>query len=287
MGESELELSARSTSGSTASSWNADPSNFLFQVLHTSRPGALDTSLVSTDNINNPRTMNAVYDLCRGSNWLSGWDEETLGQDKLDNKQFNDFVSSGPLTQFFQPPNTVWTPHVLKDGSDSVGALGRAQPRLSQHRPVQRGMAAALQPGGRRQDDDTDPDHDGAGEFVVLAGDRGADPGHGAVLPEGAYPHQLKNAPGGSAYLTDPPATVQRGKVVFADNCAACHSSKAPDPPAAANLGACIGPDYLEVLEPLLGLDQDRRLQATRCARSCRRTISSTTTTCRPMPACR
>ena len=32
--------------------------------------------------------------------------------------------ASGPLTQFFQPPNTVWTPRVLKDGSDSVGALG-------------------------------------------------------------------------------------------------------------------------------------------------------------------
>ena len=29
-------------------------------------PGTLDTSLVSTDNINNPRTMNAVYLLGRG-----------------------------------------------------------------------------------------------------------------------------------------------------------------------------------------------------------------------------
>ena len=43
--------------------WNADQSNFLFQVLHTARPGSLDTSLVSTDNINNPRTMNAVYNV--------------------------------------------------------------------------------------------------------------------------------------------------------------------------------------------------------------------------------
>ena len=34
--------------------WNADHTNFLFQLLHTSRPGTLDTSLVSTDNINNP-----------------------------------------------------------------------------------------------------------------------------------------------------------------------------------------------------------------------------------------
>ena len=39
--------------------------SFFYQLLHTSRPGTLDTSLVSTDNINNPRTMNAVYHLGR------------------------------------------------------------------------------------------------------------------------------------------------------------------------------------------------------------------------------
>ena len=41
------------------------PANFVFQLFHTSRPGSLDTSLVSTDNINNPRTMNAVYNAGR------------------------------------------------------------------------------------------------------------------------------------------------------------------------------------------------------------------------------
>ena len=46
--------------------WEADRKNFVFQWLHASRPGTLDTSLVSTDNINNPRTMNAVYGFCRG-----------------------------------------------------------------------------------------------------------------------------------------------------------------------------------------------------------------------------
>ena len=104
--------------------WNADASNFLFQVLHTARPGSLDTSLVSSDNINNPRTMNAVYNLLPRLDNAKRLGRETLGQDNLANKQFNDFVQSGPLTQFFQPPNAVWTPHVLKDGSDSVGALG-------------------------------------------------------------------------------------------------------------------------------------------------------------------
>src|SRR6185312_9442823 len=37
---------------------DASTDNYMFQVLHTYRPGALDTSLISTDNINNPRTMN-------------------------------------------------------------------------------------------------------------------------------------------------------------------------------------------------------------------------------------
>ncbi len=33
-------------------------------------------------------------------------------------------MKDGPLTAFYQPPATVWSPRVLKDGSDSVGALG-------------------------------------------------------------------------------------------------------------------------------------------------------------------
>ena len=40
--------------------WQADEPTSCSSCFHTSRPGTLDTSLVSTDNINNPRTMNAV-----------------------------------------------------------------------------------------------------------------------------------------------------------------------------------------------------------------------------------
>ena len=47
--------------------WESDPSSFPVQLFHTSRPGTLDTSLVSSDNINNPRTMNAVYGLLAAS----------------------------------------------------------------------------------------------------------------------------------------------------------------------------------------------------------------------------
>ena len=104
--------------------WEADETSFPYQLFRTSRPGSLDTSLISTDNINNPRTMNAVYHLGPRLDQAKRWGQETLAGGNLDNKQFNNYVASGPLTTFYQPPDTVWTPRVLKDGSDSVGALG-------------------------------------------------------------------------------------------------------------------------------------------------------------------
>ena len=107
--------------------WKGDTNqqSFTFQALHTSLPGTLDTSLVSTDNINNPRTMNAVYYLGPRMGLAKRFGRETLSGGGLDNKQLNEFVPpTDPLAQFFVPPATTWTPRVLKDGSDSVGALG-------------------------------------------------------------------------------------------------------------------------------------------------------------------
>src|SRR5690606_20337845 len=71
--------------------YEADTTSFAYQHLHTNRPGALDTSLISTDYINNPRTMNAVYNLpARMLNALR-WGEEELTGGERDNKQFNHF----------------------------------------------------------------------------------------------------------------------------------------------------------------------------------------------------
>src|SRR6185312_7731007 len=37
----------------------------------------------------------------------------------------NDFIpASSPLTKYFTPPATAYSPRVLKDGADSVGVLG-------------------------------------------------------------------------------------------------------------------------------------------------------------------
>src|SRR5262249_15808757 len=59
-----------------------------------------------------------------------------------------------------------------------------------------------------------------------------------------AQPDRLKDAPGGKAFL-DPfdSDKVKRGQVVFAENCAACHSSKIPKIPANSGIddGICAG----------------------------------------------
>ena len=105
--------------------WNVDESSFPYQLFHTSRPGALDTSFVSTDYMNNPRTMNAVYGLGARMALARRLGKEYLAHGQLDNEQLNQHVPPGsPLAQFYQAPNAVWTPRVLKDGADSVGALG-------------------------------------------------------------------------------------------------------------------------------------------------------------------
>jgi hypothetical protein len=226
--------------------WNADPSTFFFQTLHTARPGSLDTSLVSSDNINNPRTMNAIYYLWPRLEAALRWGQETLGPDNLANKQFNDFVSQGPLTQFFRPPDTVWTTHVLKDGADSVGPLGAlnrvylniglfSEEWLRHFNPILGGKPVTpIEITTARANSS------------YWQATEAQTPNMALFLIKASAPHKLANAPGGGAYLNNSPDAVQRGKLVFADNCAACHSSKAPQPPVATNPADCIGPGYLD-----------------------------------------
>ena len=153
-----------------------DAKNFLYQLVHSYAPGTVDTSLVSTDYINNPRTMNAVYLLGPRLAEAKLWGKETLKGPQLGNKQ---------LPGFFDPPDTSWSARVLKDGSDSVGDLWRAQSRLSQHRTLQRRMDAALQSVLRRQADHADRNRDRGKEFGLLARDRSRHAVHGQIPGRG------------------------------------------------------------------------------------------------------
>ena len=222
--------------------------NYMFQLAHTYRPGSMDTSLISTDSINNPRTMNALYDVMARMGTAKRWHEK-LADGELDNKQFNDFFTSGPLTEFYDKADaTVMTPHVLKDGADSVGLLGAlnrvylniglfSEEWLLHFNPIVGGktitpirIADAQMNSGYWQ--------------ATEAGT----PNTALFFLKAAQPDRLQDAPGGSAYLATDTTTLERGKQVFADTCARCHSSKAPRPPPDLGLNPqkCAGAGYLD-----------------------------------------
>lgn len=226
--------------------WSADASSFTFQLFHSMRPGTLDTSLVSTDNINNPRTMNAVYGLGPRLQQAKRFGKETLAGGSLNNKQFNDFVPpSSPLASFFTPPATVFSPRVLKDGADSVGALGAlnrvylniglfSEEWLLHFNPLIGGKpTTAIEIATARK-------NSGFWEATEKQ-----TPDMALFFLKSTDPHKLKDAPGGAAYLTKDAAALDRGKVVFAERCARCHSSKLPQPAEGLDPGGCSGKDYL------------------------------------------
>jgi hypothetical protein len=174
------------------------------------------------------------------------WGKETLAGGGLNNRQFNEFVPPGdPLSQFFQAPSTTWTPRVLKDGSDSVGALGAlnrvylniglfSEEWLTHFTPLIGGTPISpIEIAVARKNSA----YWGATELQT--------PYMARFFLKSTAPHHLKDAPGGSAYLNEDAATVGQGKVVFAERCARCHSSKTPPLPAGLNLENCNGKDYL------------------------------------------
>jgi hypothetical protein len=228
--------------------WQAtsNPRSFFFQLFHASRPGSLDTSLVSTDNINNPRTMNAVYMLPARMGLARKWGKETIAGGGLDNRQFNEFVPAGdPLAQFFVAPNTVYTPRVLKDGADSVGALGALNRVYLNIGLFSEEWLLHFRPfvGGQR----VTPIKiaDARRNSVYWQATEMQTPYMARFLLRASGGHYLKDAPGGSTYQTEDAATLQQGKTVFAERCARCHSSKIPDLPTGLDLVNCNGKDYL------------------------------------------
>ncbi len=226
--------------------WQSDMGSFPVQLFHSSRPGTLDTSLISTDNINNPRSMNAVYDLPARMAAASRWGQETLKGGELDNKQLNDYISSGPLTQFYHPPNLVQAPRVLKDGADSVGVLGAlnrvylniglySEEWLKHFRPLVGGQEVS--PILIKTAND---------KSVYWNATQAQTPDMALFFLKSTAGHHLADAPGGAAYLSHDEAQLERGKTVFGERCARCHSSKIPQPAAGLDPNGCSGAGYMD-----------------------------------------
>jgi len=227
--------------------WQADPANYVFQLFHSQRPGTLDTSLVSTDNINNPRTMNAIYDVGPRLDLALRFGQETLAGGSLNNKQLNDFVpASSDLAKYFKAPATAYSPRVLKDGADSVGVLGalnRVYLNIGLFSEEWMLHFNALV-GGKP----TTPIEISVARrnSIYWQATEAQSPDMALFFLASTAPHKLKDAPGGTKYLTADQATLALGQTVFADRCARCHSSKLPKPAPGLDPGGCSGPKYLE-----------------------------------------
>jgi hypothetical protein len=225
--------------------WSADQSNFVFQLFHTSRPGSLDTSLVSTDNINNPRTMNALYYVGPRLLEAKRWGKETLAGGGLDNRQINDYLTTGPLSQLYEKPATVWTPRVLKDGADSVGVMGalnRVYVNIGTFSEEWLLHFNALVGGKPISPITIEAARKNSAYFKATEAQTFAT---AEFFLKTTDPHHLKDAPGGDKLLTKDNALLTRGKIVFAETCARCHSSKQPEMVAGLDPDGCAGKDYM------------------------------------------
>jgi hypothetical protein len=195
------------------------PSDFRWQVAHAEPPGTSDTSQVATDHIDNAGTINTIAEL----NFRPKHDQE---------------MADGSVRQVF---------NVLKDGADSVGAACLDDPTekpgvndtacaalrgyinigvcadvwTSLHDPVY-GLKKAQAPfdikHARQISRPCDESFTGTAARLQ---------GLESFLRSFA-PLHLADADGGSQYLEKDETALTRGKIVFAENCARCHSSKQP-----------------------------------------------------------
>ncbi len=189
-------------------------SNFVKQLLRSNPAGTLDTSFIATDYLNNPGTMNGVYQI-QGRLAVAHPEKVAGGALALKNLSLD---SQG---------NEV-TPRVLKEGADSVGfnaALSRVYLNIGEYweewiRHFSPLIGIKKQSPIRVKDAQRLSPHWNWSESQS--------PALAAYFLRVARPHKLADAPGGQKYLTTSQQTLDRGKRVFAQSCAGCHSSKRP-----------------------------------------------------------
>jgi mono/diheme cytochrome c family protein len=202
------------------------PDSFFFQLVQSWQPGTLDTSLLSTDHINNPNAMYAIWDV----------------PSRLERAQLNPPEAQSAanlLNPSIEDPfaNPRHMPRALLDGSDSVGLFGalsrvylnigtyyeqwiRLQNPLigfKAQRPFELATIRDKSVYWRVAEEQRVPELAKFFTYVNKAGETVT------------APMKLADAPGGEAALATDSALAAKGRAVFIDNCAICHSSKQPD----------------------------------------------------------
>jgi hypothetical protein len=210
----------------------ADKSSFVWQLIHTSVPGALDTSFIATDYLNNPGTMNGVFNVRQRISRAADGITTAAGTDPMKEQ-----LTGGALDlKWLSLDKGQKIPRILKQGDDSVGFegalsrvyvnIGHGWPEWKKHfRPLIGGPLPG-NPGLASQS----PVGVKALQMNSASWNWSEDRSHALALYfiNYAKPLLLKDAPGGASFLTTDQNVLNRGKIVFAENCAACHSSRQP-----------------------------------------------------------
>ncbi|MEA3211382.1 MAG: hypothetical protein QOE70_4439 [Chthoniobacter sp.] len=194
---------------------NVREGGFFCEMLKTQPRGTSDTSRIATDNINNPNAINPIF--------LLGVREKLQVEEELAG-------GSLALAQFTKPKTLV--AHILKDGADSIGIPGatiRVYVNIGMHHQqwLQRHNALI----GLIPQEPFDIATARKNSTFWLATEQKVP--NVAAFFRRLEPYHLEDAMEkgeavGKKYITEDAEVMKRGKTVFAENCATCHSSKRP-----------------------------------------------------------
>ena len=211
-----------------------DEKSFIWQFVASQQPGTIDTSLVSTDHINNANTINAVFDL------LARLERAKLNPPE---QQSALAMTLPGLEDGGVAANPRHTPRVLVDGSDSVGAFGalaRVYLNIGSyseqwghlHNPVigfkpQRPfeLATMREKSGYWKVAESYRIPQLAAFFLY----RNPKTGEHVTMPMKLADARPDDKADGKAILAKEAAAAAKGRAVFVANCVICHSSKQPD----------------------------------------------------------
>ncbi len=190
---------------------NVEKGGFFYEMLAAQPRGTSDTSRIATDHINNPNAINPIF--------LLGERRRIAVPEKM----------AGGTLALPCEKEEMFVPHILKDGADSIGVAGatiRVYVNIgmfSEYWLTRHNRLIGLTP----QKPFEIPY---AREHSVFwrATEERLD--NIAAFFTRLKPFHLADTPGGQASITADSAVMTRGKEVFAESCAACHSSKQPPP---------------------------------------------------------
>lgn len=188
---------------------SAAADSYAYQLFHSWPAGTVDTSFIATDNLNNPSNINPIYAVAAR---MTVAHEEDI---------------AGGALNFPGEQRHMAVPHVLKDGADSVGlvgALSRVYVSIGEYSQEWLRDHNALV-GGKPQHPFQIAKAQKNSVYWQATAERVSNLAKFLMKMQGP---KLADAPDGKSYLTQDAKLLQRGKIVFAENCAKCHSSKQP-----------------------------------------------------------